>query len=166
MIGPGVSAGRMRFLLNLYPPFLFQGIRVRNIEDDFHSATVLVRKTVLTRNVMGTTFGGALMSAADPFYPLLYWRSLVKKGEQLSVWLKTLDSTFLVPATEGVWLKFQLDAGKLEQARKELDQNGRADVADELTACFADGQEVARFRMVSSLRLLDHGSSAKNLISG
>ena len=110
----------MRFLLNLYPPFLFQGIRVLSIEEDFRGARVRVAKSLLTRNVMGTTFGGALMSAADPLFPLLYWKSLVKKGEYLSVWLKSLDSTFLIPATESVFFDFRLDPDKLEAARLDL----------------------------------------------
>ena len=106
------------------------------------------------------------MSAADPFFPILYWRSLVRKEEQLSVWLKSLDSTFLIPATEGVYLDIQLDPEKLEKARQDLDQTGRADLEDELFACFKDGQKVARFRMVSALRLLKHGSSAKSPQNG
>ena len=150
----------MRFLLNLYPPFLFQGIRVLSIEDDFRGARVRVAKSLLTRNVMGTTFGGALMSAADPLFPLLYWKSLVKKGEHLSVWLKSLDSSFLIPATESVFFDFHLDPDRLETARKDLDQTGRADLSDEIHACFAAGQKVARFRMVSALRLLEPGSPA------
>jgi len=160
LIGPETSASKMRFLLNLYPPFLFQGIRVLSIEEDFLGARVRVAKSILTRNVMGTTFGGALMSAADPLFPLLYWKSLVKKGEYLSVWLKSLDSTFLIPATESVFFEFHLDPDKLEAARLDLDQTGRADLSDEIHACFADGQKVARFRMVSALRLLDPGSPA------
>ena len=150
----------MRFLLNLYPPFLFQGILVLSIEDDFRGARVRVAKSLLTRNVMGTTFGGALMSAADPLFPLLYWKSLVKKGEYLSVWLKSLDSSFLIPATESVFFDFHLDPDRLETARKDLDQTGRADLSDEIHACFAAGQKVARFRMVSALRLLEPGSPA------
>lgn len=106
------------------------------------------------------------MSAADPLFPILYWRSLVRKEEQLSVWLKSLDSTFLVPASEGVWLDFRLDPAKLEKARQDLDQTGRADLEDEIFACFEDGQKVARFKMVSALRLLKHGSSAKSLENG
>ena len=166
MIGPGTSAARMRFLLNLYPPFLFQGIRVLSIDENFHAARVRVVKSLLTRNVMGTTFGGSLMSAADPLFPLLYWRSLVKKGEHLSVWLKSLDSSFLVPATESVYLDFRLDPEKLEAARRDLDQTGRADLTDEICACFSDGQKVARFRMVSALRLLEQGTPANNFLNG
>ena len=155
MIGPGVRASRVKWLLNLYPPFLFQGIKIQSISDDFHAARVLVKKSILTRNVMGTTFGGALMSAADPLYPILYWRSLVRKGEHLSVWLKSLDSAFLLPATETVAFEFRLDPDKLQQARRDLDETGRADISDEISACFADGQKVAHFKMISALRLID-----------
>ena len=42
MIGPGASASRVRFLLNLYPPFLFQGIRIQTISEDFQQARILV----------------------------------------------------------------------------------------------------------------------------
>ena len=84
MINDKTSAASIRWMLNLWPPFLFQGIRVLDIENDFLSARIRVRRSILTRNLMGTTFGGALASAADPFYPILYWRWLKSASHNLA----------------------------------------------------------------------------------
>ena len=65
MIRDRTSARKIHWMLNLWPPFLFQGVRVREIDPEFRFAEVVVRKSILTRNIMGTTFGGALMAAAD-----------------------------------------------------------------------------------------------------
>ena len=54
-------------LLNLYPPFLGAGIRVRRLEHGYET-----RLTVrfYNRNYWGTAFGGSLYSMCDPFFVL------------------------------------------------------------------------------------------------
>lgn len=155
MISPTVSAGRLRFLLNLYPPFFFQGIRIQSIAKDFTSATVCVRRSIMTRNMMGTTFGGSLMAAADPILPILYWRILSTPEKKLSVWLKKQTSEFLIPADAKVTLKFSIDKGRLNEARASLESSGRLDLTDQINATLPDDRIMARFSITSSLRVQD-----------
>lgn len=71
---------RMRRLLNLYPPFLFQRVRIARIAEGFLACDVRVKKSFLTRNLQGTTFGGTIYSAADPIYALLLWQAVAHRG--------------------------------------------------------------------------------------
>lgn len=52
-------------MLNLYPPMFFMRARVTHLAEDFSRCTVVVRRSLLTRNLHGSTFGGAVFSGAD-----------------------------------------------------------------------------------------------------
>jgi hypothetical protein len=56
--------------LNLYPPYVGAGIRVRP-DKDGRSVTASMRLTPLNRNYVGTHFGGSLYAMCDPFFALL-----------------------------------------------------------------------------------------------
>ena len=81
MIGRFIGRGSlgpaaMRSLFNLWPPFRGAGIRVREIADDFRSATVELRMRLLNRNAVGTHFGGSLFAMTDPFFMVMMMRNL------------------------------------------------------------------------------------------
>ncbi len=58
---------RCASLMNVWPPFVGAGIRVRHIAPDFRSVTVDMRLRWSNRNYVGTHFGGSLYAMADPF---------------------------------------------------------------------------------------------------
>ncbi len=159
MIWDGTSAAKIRWMLNLWPPFLFQGIRVKHIDSAFQVADVDVKRSILTRNIMGTTFGGAMMAAADPFFPILYWRTLANEGHSLDVWLRAQEAEFVVPADQTVRLHFSMNAQQLDKAREGILGVGRVDLVDEVEAVLPGGEVAARFRITSSLRSRSSGSS-------
>ncbi|MFT7677265.1 MAG: hypothetical protein ACI8QC_001243 [Planctomycetota bacterium] len=69
-------------MLNLYPPMFFMRARVVHLADGFKSCTVVVRRSLLTRNLHGSTFGGAVFSGADPIYPMLPWQAMAARHTQ------------------------------------------------------------------------------------
>jgi hypothetical protein len=71
-----VSARTLRRALNLWPPFLFAGIRVADIGDDFRHARVELRMRPWNRNYVGTHFGGSLFAMTDPFWMLLVMNAI------------------------------------------------------------------------------------------
>ena len=81
-----VSARTMRRVLNLWPPFLFTGIHVSHIGEDYRSARVELRMRPWNRNYVGTHFGGSLFAMTDPFWMLLVMHAI---GEGYLVWDKT-----------------------------------------------------------------------------
>ncbi len=66
----------LRRILNLWPPFLFAGIRVTALSADFRQARVELRMRPWNRNYVGTHFGGSLFAMTDPFWMIMVKESL------------------------------------------------------------------------------------------
>ena len=80
-----LSAGTLRLLMNLWPPFIGAGIHVEHLAPDYLEARVRMRLGLLNRNYMGTHFGGSLFAMTDPFFALLVMHRL---GRDYVVWDK------------------------------------------------------------------------------
>ena len=84
-----MSPRLLRWGMNLWPPYLGAGIRVRSIAADWSEASVELRLGLLNRNYVGTHFGGSLFAMTDPFYALLLMHRL---GERYLVWDQAASS--------------------------------------------------------------------------
>ena len=89
-----MRAGMLRRLMNLWPPFLFSGIRVTHLADDWREAEVEMRLRWYNRNWVGVHFGGSLFAMTDPFYMLLLIHLL---GPDHVVWDKAAAIDFVRP---------------------------------------------------------------------
>ena len=112
-------------MLNLFPPLLFNRIRVVDVAPDFHACTVRVSRSIFTRNLQGTTFGGTIFSAADPFYAVLLWQILAHRGRAVQAWLRSGRISYRKPAATELTLEFRLTPQEVDAAIEELDRNGR-----------------------------------------
>ena len=117
---------RLRLLLNLWPPFLFSGIRVRHVSADFRHVRVRMGKHLLTSNYFGTQFGGTMFAMTDPFWTILVAQNL---GPGYTVWDRQAEIEFLAPGRTAVTAEFTLEKA----------------VLDELCAAAAGGQKVLRW---------------------
>src|SRR5690606_38793286 len=100
-----MRASTLRRGLNAWPPFLFSGIRVTAIGEDWRHATVELRQRWYNRNYVGTHFGGSLFAMTDPFWMLLTMRSL---GSDYIVWDQAGEIRFLKPGRGTVRAGFEL----------------------------------------------------------
>ncbi|MCC5863681.1 MAG: DUF4442 domain-containing protein [Wenzhouxiangella sp.] len=121
-----MKASRLRLLMNIWPPYLAAGIRVRELSDDYRRARVDLRRGWLNRNYVGVHFGGSLFAMTDPFYMLMYMKNL---GSDYVVWDRAGRIEFLKPGRETVSAKFQLSDRDLERARIET-RDGRPWLVD------------------------------------
>ena len=108
------SARAMRRILNLWPPFLFAGIRVLEISDDYRRARVVLRLHWYNRNYVDTHFGGSLFAMSDPFWMLLMLRRL---GSGYIVWDKAAEIEFVEATREPVYAAFDVDDALVEEIR-------------------------------------------------
>ena len=108
------SARMLRHGLNLWPPFLFAGIHVAAIGDDFRSARVELRMRPWNRNYVGTHFGGSLFAMTDPFWMLLVLHAL---GDGYIVWDKAATIDFEKPGRGTVYAEFLFDDATLQELR-------------------------------------------------
>ena len=60
--------GKLIRKINMYPPYLGMGVRVRSYRHDFTRFEVELRSRWYNRNLFGTHFGGSLYSMCDPFF--------------------------------------------------------------------------------------------------
>ena len=121
-----MKSHRLRRLLNLYPPLLFAGIRVEQVDDDFRYARVRLKLRWYNRNYVRTQFGGSLFSMTDPFWMIMVLENL---GRDYVVWDKAAEIEFVAPGRTDVVAEFRLDAAAL----------------DEIRAAAADGSKVLRW---------------------
>lgn len=122
----GASPSILRRLMNIWPPFRFAGIRVVDIEPGFTGATVKLLLHPLSRNYMGTQFGGSMYSMTDPFWVILLIHQL---GDGYVVWDRRAEVEYLRPGTTDVQTRFVVDP----------------EVVEEIRAAAADGQKVLRW---------------------
>jgi acyl-coenzyme A thioesterase PaaI-like protein len=112
---PGkITARRMRRIFNLWPPFLFSGIHVTAIGEDWRHARVELRQRWYNRNYVGTHFGGSLFAMTDPFWMILVMESL---GRDYIVWDQAAEIEFVKPGRGTVQACFDLDEASLERIR-------------------------------------------------
>ena len=63
-----ISPKRLMKLLSFWPPYLFAGISIVEVNDDFTKIVVQMKQRPWNTNYVGSHFGGSLYSMCDPFY--------------------------------------------------------------------------------------------------
>ncbi len=101
-------------MLNLWPPYLFTGIRVREIDDERVYARVDLTLHWYNANAVGTHFGGSLSAMTDPFWMLLALRAL---GSDYIVWDQAAEIVFVAPGRGKVTAEFRIDPATLDALR-------------------------------------------------
>jgi acyl-coenzyme A thioesterase PaaI-like protein len=81
--------------MNLWPPFLGAGIRVRRIAPDFREVRIDMDLGLANRNYFGTHFGGSLYAMTDPFFTLMVHHNLPRG---YMVWDKAGSIEYIAPA--------------------------------------------------------------------
>jgi hypothetical protein len=138
-----LSPRGLRRLLNVWPPFLFAGVRVRAIGDDWRSAEVELRAHRWNRNYVGVHFGGSLFAMTDPFWMLLTLHAI---GSDYIVWDKAGEIEFLKPGRGTVRATFRIDDAMLEEIRAATAGGDKYLRWCETDVVNADGDVVARVR--------------------
>ncbi|MCY1433191.1 hypothetical protein D9M71_492130 [compost metagenome] len=110
------KARLLRFALNLYPPYIGAGVRVRHISPDFRKVRVRMGLNRFNRNYVGTQFGGSLYSMTDPFFMLMLMENL---GRDYIVWDKAANIEFVSPGKGPVYADFHIDQQLLDEIRTQ-----------------------------------------------
>jgi acyl-coenzyme A thioesterase PaaI-like protein len=105
----------LRWIMNLYPPYLGAGVWVRHISADFTHIQVEMPLRWYNRNYVRTHFGGSLYSMTDPFYMLMVMERL---GRDYIVWDKAASIDFIAPGKGTVYADFRIDDALLNDIRQ------------------------------------------------
>lgn len=142
--------------MNLWPPFLGAGIKVKSISDDFTDVVVQMKLRKWNGNYVGTAFGGSLFSMTDPFYALMTIKNL---GKDYIVWDKESSIRFKKPGKGMLTAHFNISKEKIEEIRKDADTHFKAE--PKLTVLIKDeaGDVVAEVDKVLYIRRKDNKPS-------
>jgi acyl-coenzyme A thioesterase PaaI-like protein len=138
-----MKASRLRFGMNLWPPFLFAGIRVVEISPDYRYARVRMRLRSWNRNFFGTHFGGSLFAMTDPFWVLLLFNQL--KGEHV-VWDRAGEIEFVAPGRGTVYAEFRLTDEHVTEVLDLTRDGEKALIWFETDVVGQDGAVIARVK--------------------
>lgn len=144
-----VPAWLLRWMINLWPPYLGAGIRVRRIAPDFREVVVEMPLRFYNRNWVGAQFGGSLYAMTDPFFMLMLVHTLER---DYMVWDKEASIDFVAPGRGRVRATLRLTTQDLEQIRARTAEGDkhlhlfRTEVTD------AEGLVVARVEKIVYVR--------------
>jgi acyl-coenzyme A thioesterase PaaI-like protein len=113
----GAQANHLRRGVNLWPPFLGAGIRVKRIADDMKSIDVEMKLRWWNANYVGTQFGGSLFAMTDAFYMLMLMGNL---GREYIVWDKAATIRYRKPGKGTVRAEFRLSDAQIDDIREKL----------------------------------------------
>ena len=138
-----MKASRLRFGMNLWPPFLFAGIRVVEIAPDYRYARVRMRLRPWNRNFFGTHFGGSLFAMTDPFWVLLLFNQL---GGEHVVWDQAGEIEFVAPGRGTVYAEFRLTDEHVSEVLEQTANGEKALIWFETDVVGQDGTMIAKVR--------------------
>src|SRR5215467_3788676 len=117
LLGGYNKAHALRRGVNLYPPFLGAGIRVKHVSTDMKSFDVEMKLRWWNANYVGTHFGGSLFAMTDPFYMLMVMANL---GADYVVWDKAATIRYRRPGKGTVRAEFRLTDSQIDDIREKL----------------------------------------------
>ena len=112
----------MRVLMNIWPPFLGSGIRVRRLESGWKEIDVEMKLRWWNANYVGTHYGGSLYSMADPFFMLMLIENL---GKDYIVWDKSASIRFKKPGSGTVFASFRLCEEQIHEIKQALNTQAK-----------------------------------------
>jgi acyl-coenzyme A thioesterase PaaI-like protein len=142
----------LRWLMNLWAPFLFGGIHVESISDDWRYARVRLKLRWYNRNYVRTQFGGNLFAMCDPFWMIMTLEAL---GHDYIVWDKAGAIDFVAPGRGDVVAEFRLEEAVLDELRAATANGEKALRWFETEVKNTQGELIARVRKQIYVRRKD-----------
>jgi len=135
--------------LNIYPPFLGAGIRIKRLQSDWMAIDVEMKLRRWNANYVGTHYGGSLYSMTDPFFMLMLIENL---GRDYIVWDKAASIRFRKPGRGTVSASFRLSdeqIGEIKQAlnsQEKIERVFTVEVKDESGNVIAEVEKLLHVR--------------------
>ena len=135
--------------MNLWPPFLGAGIRIKRLDPDWKAIDVEMKLHRWNSNYVGTHYGGSLYSMADPFFMLMLIECL---GRGYIVWDKAASIRFRRPGKGTVSAAFRLSDRQLADIREALTKQDKVEPAFTVQVRDESGTVVAEIEKLLHVR--------------
>ena len=120
-----VSENVLKWTLRLYPPLFFQRIWIGRFYGGFHGVEVKITKSFMNRNYNDSIFGGTTFAAADPFYPILFYQVLSRKGFKVNAWSRSAAIRYHKPAKKNLHFKIEITDSQIVDCEHQLNLHGK-----------------------------------------
>ena len=147
-----LSRRKLRFILNIFPPLLFNRIILKEISNDFTKMRVVIRRSLFNMNFHKTIFGGSIFSACDPYFPTMYYHIFANKNRKLIIWLKSAEIQYLRPANSTLQLHFKITQKEIKLVEKTINQKGKFEIWHTVEAINKEKVVCAKANMLVYLR--------------
>lgn len=137
------------YLWNLWPPFLFSGIKIDHVSKDFMTVRMRLKKRFWNRNLVGTQYGGSIYSMTDPIYMAMLLDHL---QYQYIVWDKSAHIRFRRPGRTDLLAEFKLTAQDILDIKTRLKTEEKFDWERQIHVVDTAGQLVAEVTKVIHIR--------------
>lgn len=141
---------RIRRILNWWPPFLFSGIKITALSQDYRYCKVILKNWPGTKNANGSQFGGSLFAMTDPIYSLMLMGIM---GGKYYVWDKSASIDFIKPGLGQVHVECRISDEWLHAVREQTADGKKylPQVVDHI--CDSRGNTVATVTRTLYIRL-------------
>jgi hypothetical protein len=112
---------KFRMLMNWYPMYFGTGGKILFWASDSSELHIRLRLNIWSYNYVGTTFGGSMFSASDPFYMLMLFRSL---GPTYVVWDKSASIKFKKPGKSTLYAKYLITDADWNEIKQNVASAG------------------------------------------
>jgi acyl-coenzyme A thioesterase PaaI-like protein len=139
-----------RLAFNHWPCYRGSGGRVGFIAADWSEVRVRLPLSWRTRNYVGTTFGGSMYSAVDPFFMIMLMHRL---GPDYLVWDKAGRVRYRKPGRGALTARLVLPEGEEAAIRQALveapsvDRTYRVELVDAAGVVHAEVEKVVQVRL-------------------
>lgn len=127
-------------LYNFWPPFLFSGIKIASVENDFKDVTVRLKLRFWNKNYVGTAFGGSIFALTDPFYMLMLIKNL---GAEYIVWDRSATIQYLKPGRTDLTAMFHISQKDIDGIKDLVADKGKTNWSRQIEVKDSFGDTVA-----------------------
>ena len=105
---PYLTPKELKFMLNLWLPFILNRIKIQSISDDFSNVNIILKHSFWNRNPNKSLWGGALFSAVDPFYPMMIKQILLRDDIETIFLTKSAQVEYLRESKTNILFSFEI----------------------------------------------------------
>jgi len=109
-----LTSRELKRMLNLWLPFIFNRIKILEISNDFRNITVRLKNTIWNRTPSKDLWGGAIFSAADPFYPIMLKQNALLKDIKTDFFTKSTKVQYIKQAKTDLIFLFHLSSDEID----------------------------------------------------
>jgi hypothetical protein len=120
-----LQPNELKFMLNLWLPFIFNRVKIENISDDFTHTKIKLIHSIWNRNPNKALWGGAIFSAADSFYPILLKQTALRSGIKTDFFTKSTTVKYIREAKTDLTFNFKLSKNEIQNFLNTLKEEGK-----------------------------------------